>query len=261
MKWVKPVLLGFAGGMAAVVLAETMRPPWIGRHPVWDEDVALRIDALAQRVGQIEHANDSPPPTAAPFEAKPERVAVANHDDGRVAALEARVRALEIRSVAAAHTPGSSDPFTGLLTPEGRAELIATATRIICDPRSKPGELVAAHEKLRFVPDAYTPAMVQALVAVGTTSPDSLTRSQIWANFDGASRFPQIVQPLLNALANDTSDHVRNEASETLGQYLDDPVVKKALENAAKSDSSQDVRDKAMRTLRSGSSGSGYKKL
>ena len=54
----------------------------------------------------------------------------------------------------------------------------------------------------------------------------------------------------MHALSNDLDPGVRDEASETLGNYADDPAVLAALRYAAENDESPQVRHKAARTLK-----------
>src|SRR5690606_22142861 len=57
---------------------------------------------------------------------------------------------------------------------------------------------------------------------------------------------PALVQPLLQALAYDTSPDVRAEAAEALGAFTDDPAVLDALARAAAGDGADEVRAAAV---------------
>ncbi len=63
------------------------------------------------------------------------------------------------------------------------------------------------------------------------------------------ARSPAIVPPLLQALAQDAVADVREEATETLERYTDDPVVLQALRFAAQNDADEKVRRFAQRAL------------
>jgi hypothetical protein len=124
------------------------------------------------------------------------------------------------------------------------------AVRRILDPASDVAMKVRAHQELRGVPDAYSPAMVAELLKIGTMNPDGGVRAEVWCFFDGKSRLPAIVAPLVRALQADGDARAREEAADTLGSYLDDPIVEPALRHAADFDPSESVRAKAKRTLR-----------
>ena len=91
--------------------------------------------------------------------------------------------------------------------------------------------------------------MVADLVQIGLTAIDPEHRADVWRNFDGASHLPALVPHLRDALSNDRDPRARDEAAETLGNYLDDPEVLAALKWSAENDESPRVRQKALRTL------------
>jgi hypothetical protein len=168
----------------------------------------------------------------------------------RIAALEKRVAALE-RARRGRREPASVPPRQPADPDlEARLRVVREQGRArVLDPKLSDKEKVRAHEALRQVPDAYTPAMVQELVRIGTSHQDAHIRADVWRFFDGRSQIPALVPSLLQALVNDSSEEVRDEASETLGNYLKDPTVLFALRHAAQHDTSMRVRRKAIRTL------------
>ena len=127
---------------------------------------------------------------------------------------------------------------------------VELAKHTIVDPRASVQDKLDAMMRLRRVEDAYTPAMANEMVRLGQTHASPEVRAQVWALFDSSSHLPQLVGPLLNALQYDQAAEVRNEASETLGNYADDPVVLRAIEWAAEHDEAEEVRRKASRTVR-----------
>lgn len=131
-----------------------------------------------------------------------------------------------------------------------RSRTIELAQGVIADPTAAAEQKVQAHRSLRHVSDAYTPAMLREMIAIGMSDPNPEFRAHTWCFFDGATTDVSLVNPLLSALAHDKSGHVRSEAAETLGNYGTDPAVLQALEYAAKNDSDISVRRKAIRTLR-----------
>ena len=126
---------------------------------------------------------------------------------------------------------------------------MTAAEYAILDPAATVAEVLAAHESLRGVEDAYTPDVVAVLMELGDTHADPEVRGDVWRLFDGRTHLPELVPSLLRALG-DADFRVRREAAETLGNYADDPVVLAALRRIAESDPSPEVRERALRTLR-----------
>lgn len=69
---------------------------------------------------------------------------------------------------------------------------------------------------------------------------------------DARERNLLLVPPLMQALGQDAEAAVREEAAETLENYLDQPGVRQILETAARSDPDADVRRQAQAVLSSG---------
>jgi len=228
-------------------------PPAVvpARDPRGDELAASLLD-LQRRVTALEAQLAAPRaavPTA-PADTQPAREQFAALER-RLAVLEsprADARAAVLRDVASAERVRVARP------PETKEEAAQreAAQRKVLDPSATVQDKLAAHEQLRRVPDAYTPAMVQELLRIAATSGEGQVRADVWRFFDGESKVPALVRPLLRALGNDTEDIVREEAAETLGNYLDDPVVAGALRWSADRDGAERVRNKAQRTLQSG---------
>jgi outer membrane murein-binding lipoprotein Lpp len=253
-------VLLFAGGIG-VALPLALLLPGQGGAPSLSPAVVPardpRVDALAASVQELQRR-------VAALEAQlaaPRAAVPPAPDDGpareQVAALERRLAALERpraarpampQDVAAAAHGGVAQPPE---TKEDAARREA-AQRTILDPKASVKDKLAAHEQLRRVPDAYTPAMVQELLRIAAATDDGQERADVWRCFDGSSKLPALVQPLLRALASDPADIAREEAAETLGNYLDDPVVESALQWSAARDGAERVRAKAQRTLQSG---------
>ena len=99
------------------------------------------------------------------------------------------------------------------------------------------------------MPDAYTDEMVHELIRIGESESEASLRADVWRNFDGATNIPDLIKPLLHAVNYDGSDRVRAEAAETLGNYVNDPVVLETLRRIAENDPSVEVRRKALREL------------
>ena len=130
-----------------------------------------------------------------------------------------------------------------------RAQVQANASSIILDATTTDGEKLAAHQTLRRVEDAYTPAMVAELVRLGLESDVPRYRADTWRFFDGSSRLPELVPHLRTAVNTDPEPNVREEAAETLGEYLDEAGVVELLEWLRDNDPDPEVRDEARRAL------------
>ena len=205
-----------------------------------------RIDRLEAKVELLE-LTPAPAAPHLPVAEVPSRVEVVRVDHGpeqakRIDDLDARVRRLE--QVAAAQPLGHEDPRLAHVPHKDEA------VRVILDPASDVAQKMKAHEALRSVPDAYSPAMVAELLRIGTTNPDGAVRAQVWCFLDGQSKLSAIVAPLVRTLQADGDARAREEAADTLGSYLDDPIVEPALRQAANGDASERVRAKAARTLK-----------
>jgi hypothetical protein len=232
-----------AGTSAAVCLLLAPSPP--APPPRVEPDVN-RLDCLEEKIELLERA-PAAVPAAVPIPDAPQRAEVVRVDHGpelmrRIDGLEARLFRLEL--LGSASSAEHQDPRLAFAA--GKDE----ATRTLLDPAADVTAKLKAHEALRSVPDAYTPAMVAELLRIGTTHHDGGVRAQVWLNFDGRSKLPAIVAPLVRALQADTDARAREEAADTLGSYLDDPIVEPALKQAAQGDASEQVRAKAARTLK-----------
>ena len=63
------------------------------------------------------------------------------------------------------------------------------------------------------------------------------------------AQLEELADPLIYYLRNDSSEEVREEAAETLGDFLDFPRVREALTQARNDDPAARVRRQAERTL------------
>jgi hypothetical protein len=235
---------------AALLLVPASRTP----EPAPAPD--RRIAELIARVDTLEAALRNAP-AVQNAEAPPARVLVPDAElAARITALEQSVAALDRRLRSApepAHGPPAGVAMKALLSaPQfGDAERLAVQ-QIVCDPRVEVPDKLALHEKLRGIKDAYSQPMVQTLVQIGSTNADPRVRADVWRFFDGESHVPEIVPALLRTVTQDREAYPREEASETLGNYLSDPTVRAALEQVAANDGDERVRAKAKRTLQMG---------
>lgn len=230
------------------------RPPDSGAEP-FD---ARRIAELEARVAALERGTMLASTSAETGDQIPgERRRLGGSGEGLSAAsLDARIAVLE--QAVGGQTPSAVVSNADPLTPEEKARLeliIREAERVITDPGASAADKVAAHERLRYVPealDAYSEAMTDELVRIGQSDSSAAVRADVWRLFHGPSTGvlrSRILQPLMRAASVDTDANVRAEAYETLGNYLEDPSVLAALQWAAKNDPDKLVRFKARRSL------------
>jgi hypothetical protein len=219
-----------------------------------DQELTARIDRLESRIQDLEVARTSNP--VAPVQAEPppaREVVAANTPDPSVANMAHRLELLESEVMKLDVLVGrlmDAGAGTGLQATAAVPADQAEASRWILNSDMDVALLLRAHEALRGVQDAYSPAMVAALLQIATTNADGQVRADVWRFFDGRSKLPALVAPLVRALQTDSDARAREEAADTLGSYLDDPIVEPALRHAAESDSSDRVREKAQRTLK-----------
>ena len=131
-----------------------------------------------------------------------------------------------------------------------RLERVEASRAVLLNPNATTPELLAAHATLRSVPGAYTPEMVARLVDLGAHATEARERADVWRQFDGATRLPALVDPLLSALRFDEHHDPREEAAETLAEYLDVPGVREALRFAGDNDPHEEVRRQARGSLK-----------
>lgn len=245
--FVVSVVAGVVGGVVGAWVVVGGRGPVGavgGVDPEAAERVAARIDALEAEVASLREELGRGAASLAAVEGPAAR---------DVAGLEARIEELEARNrlevdSASARADGGRTPEAGIEAP--RLDPARSAFEVILDSSATDAQKLAAHRSLRRVEDAYSPALIDALVDLGRTSPDPDIRASTWTMFDGASHLPELVPSLMDAAMHDMSPAARREAAETLGNYVDDPAVRQLLEQLARDDPSKEVRDRAKRTLR-----------
>ena len=210
------------------------------------EDLEARIARLEEGLRDLQRASLS---VASPVE----RSNVANSGGGDSAALLQRIAELESRlGQVEGEVVGPAGEARGAMQEERerlRQETIRMAKETLMDPAATTEELLAAHEALRRIENAYTPQMVEDLVHLATNDPSGEVRADVWRFFDGATRLPELVPHLRNALSNDSDPRTRAEAAETLANYADDPDVLAALKYALENDPSPEVKRKLGRVL------------
>ena len=113
-------------------------------------------------------------------------------------------------------------------------------------------ERIAALKQLRGarMPDGTDARLgvLPEMIRLAEDSQNADVRADVWRQLSHVTE-RSLLQPLLRALQNDPSGEVREEASETLADFLPDPGVESALRFAAENDSDPDVRRQALESL------------
>ena len=214
------------------------------------------VGELRARVEQLEAESRQPVPveSAAPVERadRVERQPASPAGDPevarRLAAMEQAIAALQQRAAAREALPPAS--IVKEPDPVERARRVQDNQQQILDPRSDDKAKLRAWGQLRGLGDSWNDAVVATMTHLGLTSTEANVRADVWRQADGGSRVhPVMCNALLQALAADGDAEVRDEAAETLENYLGQPGVREALERASRSDANEKVRRRAVETL------------
>lgn len=167
----------------------------------------------------------------------------------RLAELEKAFTALQQRE-ARGDAVLAGAPLVKVPDPVERARRVQDNQQLILDPGSDDKAKLRAWGKLRDLEDSWNDAVVATMTHLGLTSADAKVRADVWRQADGGSRVhPVMCNALLQALAFDVDAKVRDEAAETLENYLGQPGVRQALDLASRSDADEKVRRRAVETL------------
>jgi hypothetical protein len=249
----KLALVALVIALAALLLQTFARPPASAgraREPGAD---GASIAKLAERVAALEAAADELRlalasnvlvPAAAPAEREPaareQRAA-----DARVEDLVARLAQLEGRLPA-------SDPDAA----ERRVRNEVARGRMAIDDATARAQDLAASEQERLqglralrgrrLEDGTDARLLvlDDMLELARGSQDGGVRADVWRQLSGVTD-RRLLQPLLDALAFDTSVNAREEAAETLSDFLPDPAAESALRHAAENDPDAGVREDA----------------
>lgn len=209
------------------------------------------LDRLATLEGRVDELELAPVATG-----MPERMRAEND----VEAVEARLVKLEdsIQAINAVSTNAEDlridelNRRMGMLSSgdEQGERMTADDARLkVLDPAASDAEKLDAWRALRDA-DSWGDDVVDEMVRVAQASTDADVRADIWRQADGKDRNARLVGPMIQALRSDPEAKVREEAAETLANYLTEPGVIPALEDAAQNDAKSDVRGQAQRSLR-----------
>ena len=123
------------------------------------------------------------------------------------------------------------DPATQIV--EARATLLNTAL----SDAERIHALSELYDGLDPIEGEFDSVVIATAVQIGSSSPDARARFAAWLHVHGVDD-PNLLQPLLHALANDPDADVREAAALALNTFLDEPGVRDALLRAASEDPS-----------------------
>ncbi|HEX6813500.1 MAG TPA: HEAT repeat domain-containing protein [Planctomycetota bacterium] len=221
-----------------------------------DPELTTAVAALREELQQLKRAQLQPevaPPPAAPLRQEADPASGV-----RLAALEQRLEQIESELKRLAERPAKAQP-----TPEQRAALAEAEARRnaelpelltkFADLRLTEAERLRALSTLRgrTVPGTTRKAThdaADAAIQLVQTSTVAKTRADVWRQMHGAGN-ARLAPHLVQSLLHDADADVREEAAESLDEYLDQPGVRQALQLASQNDADEKVRRQAARSL------------
>ncbi len=219
-----------------------------------------RIDATNAQVGSLAARSDDAPLVVkdrrledSESRATVENSAASDKMKARLLGIETRLSAVE-RSLEAAKTAEASSKRPPLSSAEREAAAQEERLRVAArqaealDPSLDTAKRLEALRDLRGTPGARSPAVVAAMIAMAQTSTDAAVRADVWRQMSGAKDVA-LVPAMLHAVLHDADPKPREEAAETLGDFLDHPGVRETLERVAAQDADADVQRQARRSL------------
>jgi hypothetical protein len=237
-------LLTRGGGEAAAQGAAARLSSKLADAEVRLGAIDARLDLLAEQVARAS-SQSRPAITPRPFaaeSAEPGPLA------DRLARLEERVAGLTDAARPAAPRPQSAptpDPVDVQRT-------IDLMTQIARNASASEKDRLEALRKLRGarLPDGTDARLgvVEEMVRLAESSQNENVRADVWRQLSHVTD-RSMLSPLLAALQNDASARVREEAAETLADFLPDESVRRALQHAADNDQNPKVRSQAFDSL------------
>jgi HEAT repeat protein len=261
MKSTTPALIALLVAVIAlaVALLRASDPPLHAQAQIPHDSSA--DEALSRRIGNVEAEVEklageiallrSSPPGGR--ESGSASGADASATDARVAELERQLESLrgerKLTSTQANVSVRQAEVLGG--TGKGIEDWVAVAKSGVATEE----EMLAALRALRMgrYADGRDPRLdvLQEMIRLGESSQDEAARADVWRQLSRV-KDPSLLQPLLRALSSDPSAKVREEAAETLGDFLPDASARNALQFAAENDASPDVRSQCYESLGSG---------
>ena len=242
------LLAATSGGLAATLFTPDRAAP---SGPVPDDPRAtsVAVHDLSHRLAALEQQLAAPVAERADGDAVVHRTAVDDDLRRRIERLEQQLDALvRNRAKPAAALPDARQPEV----PEDRLQAQQRERQFhrtaLLDPAATEEARLVAWRALRSIPDSYDDEVVATMTRLGLSSADAATRADVWRQADSRSTHPAMATALLQALQTDAAANVREEAAETLENYLEVAGVRQALEIAAQSDADEKVRRQANAT-------------
>lgn len=133
-------------------------------------------------------------------------------------------------------------------TAEERKRIVEENQPVALDHRRTPDERLQALRELRGRDGRSREVALAMLELIETPDLDPGTRADIIRNLDGVD-FPELKDPLLRVLANDTHPETRAETVETLQPFYGDPAVHAAVAHVRDNDQDVRVRREALERL------------
>ncbi len=269
------VLLAAMGSAVAIFAAQSEERTAAAQAPT-DHGSSQRLAALERQVDelarQIETAarNDLPVPVRLPVdegraEGSPDSLESLRDIEQRLERLETLVRnafvardenagELALDELMRRATSRDLERVDGD-DPEDWREHIKALIQQTNETWTTPDEMISALRTLRGNhledgTDARLPVL-PSMIELARTSVDGDVRADVWRQLSGVTA-PELVAPLLDALAHDTDAGAREEAAETLADYLPDPAIEAALRYAMEHDEARNVQRQAERSLGNG---------
>lgn len=169
--------------------------------------------------------------------------APSSHATGDTANLVKRIEVLERQMAASRPIPGQLGRGA-----QPNAAVLEGQKKRLLDPNLTELDRARALGMMRLQGGHKADEVVDAALGLLAQSKEARTRALIIRNLHGSGN-PKLVAPLLGVLASDADEDVRDEAAETLDDFVAQPEVKAALEQAASSDASEKVRRRAQASL------------
>ena len=244
-----PVILvtGFVSVVLAAVTARVVVSKSMSSSPgsssdIGTKELVVRLERLEQQVGREPGRNEP--------DGFVEAEGVMNVDVDDIRIMNQRLTRLEKMQEARQVTDRRQAEFTEHVRRISEVYTHEAAIRTMSDPSADDEMKATAWRSIRFsAAQAWTDEIVMEAVRIGTTANDPWLRADIWRQAHANHTNPLLLQPLLQALANDPDASVRSEAAETLDLYIDEFGVREALQSAGQFDASPDVREQAMSSL------------
>lgn len=246
------LITGFLSmGLAAVisqVISSRNSPPLIDVSDKTHEEVIRRLELLEQRYAEDDY---EPPSTSDEEGESVSDTAKSKQDDLDISQRVARLEKMEQVRQEAERRRAEQAELIQAQRRRAMAQRAEAGARVMSDTTASDETKAGAWRNMRMnAVEVWNDEIVTEAVRIGTTSSDPQIRADIWRQAHANHTHPLLLQPLLQALANDPHRSVREEAAETLDLYLDQGGVREALQVAAEYDADSGVRQQAQVSLK-----------